>query len=455
MRRAGVYLRISRDTEGEGLGVQRQEADARALADRRGWEVVEVYKDNDISATGKRPGWEKLLRDIEGGYVDALIAYSSSRMYRRPADLERLIKLAEDRDLDIATVASGNIDLTTADGRMLAGLLATIDRGEMERVGERVRRKLDDRSREGKRWGGRRPFGYTKGMKIDQKEARTIRQGKDLVLGGATAHRVAATWNEAGKFTPTGRPWSTSRVREVLSSALIAGKREQRRDGRVVGTYDGAWSAIITEDEHIALRALLEATPTGRPNTRRHLLTGVLRCSECGAMMNGRTDPGGRRSYACNSGQGGCGRCAVSANASEDHVLDALAALDPEMVHKRAMRAPQEVDREVVRRLGEIAARRERLQKVEVDEHVDMSEPLRALDAEERELQASLAEGAPARIVDKDSAERRNRRHHGELTEAEVLQSHEWVRSLVDEVKVRRAKSTREPAAERLTIKWR
>ena len=47
---AAIYARISRDREGAGLGVERQEADCRALAERLGWDVVAVYVDNDISA---------------------------------------------------------------------------------------------------------------------------------------------------------------------------------------------------------------------------------------------------------------------------------------------------------------------------------------------------------------------------------------------------------------------
>ncbi len=52
---AAIYCRISRDREGAGLGVDRQEADCRALAVRLGWEVAAVFVDNDISAYSSRP----------------------------------------------------------------------------------------------------------------------------------------------------------------------------------------------------------------------------------------------------------------------------------------------------------------------------------------------------------------------------------------------------------------
>jgi DNA invertase Pin-like site-specific DNA recombinase len=67
--RAGIYVRISQDREGAGLGVARQEEDCRALCERKGWQVAGVYADNDVLAyTGKpRPAWNRFLADIAAG----------------------------------------------------------------------------------------------------------------------------------------------------------------------------------------------------------------------------------------------------------------------------------------------------------------------------------------------------------------------------------------------------
>ncbi len=61
--RVGVYARISSDREGDQLGVRRQMEDCERLAEERGWVVVDLYVDDDISAwSGKRrPEYERLL----------------------------------------------------------------------------------------------------------------------------------------------------------------------------------------------------------------------------------------------------------------------------------------------------------------------------------------------------------------------------------------------------------
>ena len=49
--RAGLYARISLDWEGEGLGVERQLHDCRAIVERLGWTVIDEYVDNSIGAS--------------------------------------------------------------------------------------------------------------------------------------------------------------------------------------------------------------------------------------------------------------------------------------------------------------------------------------------------------------------------------------------------------------------
>lgn len=123
--RAAIYTRISLDQTGEGLGVQRQLDDCLALADRLGWEVINRYDDNDLSAfSGKtRPGYEAMLEAMKQGEFAALICWHTDRLYRSMKDLERLIDIAETKGVQIKTVQGGDLDLSTSAGRMVARML--------------------------------------------------------------------------------------------------------------------------------------------------------------------------------------------------------------------------------------------------------------------------------------------------------------------------------------------
>src|SRR3954449_946914 len=137
--KAAIYVRQSLDKTGEALAVSRQLAECRALADSHGWDVAEVYEDNDTSATSRkpRPGWQRLLGDLSTGRHDVLVCWHTDRLYRRLRDLVDLLDVAERRALRIAAVKAGNLDLSTPTGRFFAGQLAGIARYEVEQKGER------------------------------------------------------------------------------------------------------------------------------------------------------------------------------------------------------------------------------------------------------------------------------------------------------------------------------
>ena len=61
-KRAAIYVRVSTDKQ----TVDNQVRELRQIAERRGWEVVELYTDAGISgAKGRdmRPGLDQMLKD--------------------------------------------------------------------------------------------------------------------------------------------------------------------------------------------------------------------------------------------------------------------------------------------------------------------------------------------------------------------------------------------------------
>ncbi len=87
--RAVIYARQSLDRSGESATVERQVQDCRALADSRGWGVVAVEQDNDVSAsTGKaRPGYKRVLGMVERRAGDRVVVWAVDRLTRRMRDL--------------------------------------------------------------------------------------------------------------------------------------------------------------------------------------------------------------------------------------------------------------------------------------------------------------------------------------------------------------------------------
>lgn len=322
-----IYARISDDREGAGLGVKRQSDDGHDLARRLGGKVLAVCCDNDMTANDRskryrpRPDYERmcdLLRAKPGGR--GVIAWHTDRLHRTPRELEDFIDLVEETGAAVQTVKAGQIDLSTASGRMTARVHCAVARHESEHKSERIRRKVDELAAAGAIYGGgARPFGYTRIYagdgprrrilrdEINPDEARIVRECAHRLLAGDTVRSVCTWLNSSGITSSTGRPWSKQALRGMMRSGRIAGLREHRR--QVIGK--AVWDPIITVEEHEQLRALLDSKhrPEGS-RVRVHYLSGFVFCSSCadkGVKMR-VCKAHGKLRYGCPPDEGCNGR---------------------------------------------------------------------------------------------------------------------------------------------------
>jgi DNA invertase Pin-like site-specific DNA recombinase len=452
-----IYARLSQ--RGEEVDLERQVKLCRERATTEGWTVVAEHVDNGVSGWKRgvtRREYERMLAALDGSAE--VLAYNADRLFRQDRERLRFFEMyREELRLRYVHFVDGqDADLGNADGRKYFRDLGSAAEHQSDRASERIQRKMEELAQDGRRWGGQRPFGYTRDMELLPAEANAIRQGAEAVLEGRSAYHVARTWNEAGITATGGSRWSERAVTRVLSSALIAGLREHKRDGQVLGVYPARWSAIVTPDEHEVLRSLL-ATKKPRPTMpRRHPLSGILHCWSCGGGMRGTTIADGKRIYACMLPTG-CGKTTIVANPTEDFVLDAVQQRDPEYREKHRLDVAPEpgLTRESLLALGRIEEKRRALQ-VAADLGVDISGAIATLNEEERVIRESVTPRADLPPdPEKDDPKRRERRHGGELTEAEVLQTRDWVAAFVERVVVNASRNPRAPVSDRLAIEWR
>lgn len=326
-KQAAIYCRISDDREGRELGVGRQEADCRKLAEDLSWTLGArpVFTDNDRGASTlskkKRPAYEEMLGAVRAGQVDGVLYYSNSRLTRRPREYESIIDLVDQTGVLLASVKSTQVDLTTASGRMVGRVLAAVDAAEAEQISERVMRRQQQRREEGlPHVTGMRPFGYlADGITVDPEEAALIRKGAELVLQGASIGDVMRAWTEAGVLPPSGGRWSRTTVKAILTRPRAAGFIEHK--GEIVGKIGGEDHVPILDEQtwhEVRAAVLQKPTLATNPNRirfrgRQHLLGGFLVCGVCGSLMKiyGRRDKDGgvrRDSFAaCMKEYGGCG----------------------------------------------------------------------------------------------------------------------------------------------------
>lgn len=307
-RQAAIYVRISEDKTGAGLGIERQEADCRALAGRLGWDVVEpIYSDNDVSAySGKpRPGYRRLLADLRTGVADAVLCWHTDRLHRSPVELEEYIEVCQPREIPTQTVKAGPLDLATPSGRLMARQLGAYARFESEHHSDRAKRARLQAATDGRWLGGLRPFGYgADGMALIEAEAEAIRWMAAEVQAGTSLRSIARKLNAEGTFTSQGRPWTSRAVAWLLRRPRNAGLSQHQ--GEPIGP--AKWPAILDSDTWRGVVAVLgdPARNTTTSRARRWLLSGLALCGVCGKPVRsgGVAVRGDRRvpSYTCPAG---------------------------------------------------------------------------------------------------------------------------------------------------------
>ncbi len=352
-RRWAVYVRISQDRTGTALGVARQEKHCRILVAAKGGQVVRVYTDNDISASNgkRRPAYQGMLQAVRDELIDGVVVWNIDRLTRRPMELEEFVELAERYRIELATV-SGEIDLGTTQGKLLARVLGAFAKAESDKISDRIRSKMEELREGGALTGGGRFFGWTnkcdnpdcedvhKRLRIVAAEADLIVECCDRVLAGETLYGICRDLNIRGITTSRGRPWDRKTVRNMLVRGRNAGLVEARdkRDGvmKVVGKAT-AWEPIVSEEVWRSVCVILQDSSRRQhytTNKVQNLLSHIAVCGVCGAPMiagvaqvmvkgeDGQRSKGRVKIYKCRSG--GSGHPARRKNPVDDLVVEAV-----------------------------------------------------------------------------------------------------------------------------------
>lgn len=186
-----VYGRIStreRALNGYGLDMQiTKNIEYLKLFDLYENANIKVYRDDGYSAKSmKRPAMNELLQEIEDRKVDIVIIYKLDRLSRNVVDVYSFIKMLMDNECNLISVVD-NMDVSSANGRMIVGILAIIAQWELETDAERAKDALVQMASEGKYPVGHTPYGYLKKdnkLYIKEEEAKFVRRAYELTING-------------------------------------------------------------------------------------------------------------------------------------------------------------------------------------------------------------------------------------------------------------------------------
>jgi DNA invertase Pin-like site-specific DNA recombinase len=188
--RAAIYARVSTDSQ----TIENQERELKRIAERRGWEVVEIYTDAGISGAkgrAQRPGLDRMLKDASRRKFDVVMSWAIDRLGRSLIDLLGTIQHLEAVGVDMY-LDQQSIDTTTPMGKLVFQVTGAFAEFERAMIRQRVKAGLRRAVAQGTKLG--RP---KVDVALERKAQKHLENGigilkvaKMLGLGTGTVQRI-------------------------------------------------------------------------------------------------------------------------------------------------------------------------------------------------------------------------------------------------------------------------
>ena len=216
MEKVAIYCRLSEEDRNkkqekdDSNSIQNQKAMLLEYSIQQGWEVYNIYSDDNYTGSDRnRPEFKRLLDDAEAHKFDIVLCKSQSRFTRELELVEkyinglfhiwgiRFISLVDNAD----TANKGN-----KKSRQINGL---VNEWYLEDMSENIRAVLTNRRKNGFHIGAFALYGYQKDPEqkghliIDEEAAAIVREVFTLFSQGYGKTAIARMLNERGVPNPT------------------------------------------------------------------------------------------------------------------------------------------------------------------------------------------------------------------------------------------------------------
>jgi DNA invertase Pin-like site-specific DNA recombinase len=150
IKKAAVYARVSTNQQ----DTENQLIELRRYCEARGWQAVEFIDNGFSGALGedKRPALKALMDAARKRQVDTVIVWDFSRFARSMRHLVEALDLFRAWGVSFISLREG-IDTSTANGRLVFGIFASLAEFERELIRERVNLGLKRARAQGKQLG--------------------------------------------------------------------------------------------------------------------------------------------------------------------------------------------------------------------------------------------------------------------------------------------------------------
>ena len=328
-----------------------------------------IYEDEGFSGGDtNRSSFQQMLEDARGKKFEVLICYRLDRVSRNIADFSALIEELQKHDIAFVSIRE-QFDTSTPMGRAMMFIASVFAQLERETIGERIRDNMHELAKTGRWLGGAPPFGFEaeRISFIDEEhkerslvklnpvpeKMETVKLFYEKYLELGSIHKVRKHLVQNNIKGKKGAHFSNRGISEALRSPafvqanqdvveylqkkgiIVAGQDRingklailtyNKRNKKGIKNEPGEWIGAVAKHEGIIspeiwlqVQEKMDKNSMTLPRegtSEVALLSGILRCAECGAAMNvtygrKRKDGSCNHYYTCSmkiiSGQEHC-----------------------------------------------------------------------------------------------------------------------------------------------------
>ena len=362
-----LYCRLSRDDElgGESNSIVHQKEILSAYAKNQGFSNIRFYVDDGYSGTNfNRPGFQKMLDDVNRGIVGAIIVKDMSRFGRDYIMVGYYTEIMLPQS-DVRFIAvNDNVDSESVADNDFTPFRNIINEWYAKDTSKKIRSVLKAKGNSGKHLSVIPPFGYKKDPEdktrwiIDEEAAEIVKTIYRMYLDGNNMGSIARKLTEEKIETPklyaenreikqykaTAYPeiWSRISVEYILSNYEYTGctvnfktRRKSFKNKKQIIQDKEDWAVFENTQEAIIDKETFEIVQKMRGTKRAYtkfdeinIFSGLLYCADCGGKMTIRRRKDDRRkdSYICSTYRKKkkhlCTEHAIKASALKQIVLD-------------------------------------------------------------------------------------------------------------------------------------
>ena len=337
---------VRKSTEDEERQVLSKEAQRDKISERfSDLNIIDVLDESKSAAEpDKRPVFASILKMIDDGKIDGIVAWHPDRLSRNEMDASAItyrIRKGVLKDLKFASFTFDN----SPEGIMMLQMTMSQSQYFSSKLSKDVKRGNETKRKNGGLTGVA-PQGYlndliTKRVVKDPERYPLIRQAFDLFLTGEhSVQDILRIMNDDWKYRTVKR--SKSGNRPLSRSTLYHAFRNVRYAGLVPDPYNkdrfytSEYPAMISQDEYDKVQALLGRHGCTRlAQHKEFALRGFIQCGECGCMITAQAKTkkhmnGGEkihRYYHCTGRRSGCSQVKQYGYKKEDELFNELTSL--------------------------------------------------------------------------------------------------------------------------------